>query len=159
MSNFSSDSNIAFLIDDNSIDNFIHKKMVELSGLFKEVKTYINSRDALNYLSDIDELNYTINHIPSIIFLDLNMPLTNGFQFMEIYARLPSFIHSRCKIVILTSSLDPADKLQAIVDKHILAFFNKPLSIEHFSHLNELMLNNSATISFDNYLVKIAPPA
>lgn len=143
MSDFASESNIVFLIDDNSVDNFIHKKMIELNGLSTEIKTYTSARDALNYLSEIDELNYLTSQIPFIIFLDLNMPLINGFQFMEIYERLSSIIHSRCKIVILTSSLNPADRNEAILSKHILAFFNKPLISEHFSELNDLILKKS----------------
>ena len=57
MSDFTSESNIVFLIDDNSVDNFIHKKMILLNGLSSEIKTYTNARDALNYLSENNEWN------------------------------------------------------------------------------------------------------
>ena len=86
------------------------------------------------------------------------MPLINGFQFMEIYERLPSIIYSRCKIVILTSSLNPADRHEAILNKHILAFFNKPLISEHFSELNELLNTKPASINTNNYAVNNHPP-
>lgn len=138
------ESNIVFLIDDNSVDNFVHKKMIELSKFSSQVRTFINARDALFYLSEIDDLNYNEHIIPSIIFLDLNMPLINGFQFLELYEKLPQVIHSKCKIVILTSSLNPADRVQVKTNKHLLTFINKPLSSEHFSELNILANNFSA---------------
>ncbi len=139
MSAYSTEPNIVFLIDDNSVDNFVHKKMIELNKFSSQVRTFSNAKDALFYLSEIDELNYNEHIIPSIIFLDLNMPLINGFQFLELYEKLPSIIHTKCKIVILTSSLNPADKNISVKNNHILAFLNKPLNSEHFLELNELL--------------------
>jgi|SRR3989344_5908769 len=136
------ESNIVFLIDDNSVDNFVHKKILELNKFSSQIRTFINAKDALYYLSEIDELNYNEHIIPSVIFLDLNMPLINGFQFLELYEKLPSIIHSKCKIVILTCSLNPEYKAQAKVNRHILTFINKPLSSEHFIELNKLLEKN-----------------
>lgn len=141
-STFETNTNIVFLVDDNSVDNFVHKKMIELNKFASQVRIFINAKDALYYLSEIDDLSYNEHTIPSIIFLDLNMPLINGFQFLELYEKLPSIIHSKCKIVILTNSLNPADRVQAKANKHIITFINKPLSSDHFAELNELLESN-----------------
>lgn len=133
------ESNIVFLIDDNSVDNFVHKKMIELNKFASQVRTFVKAKDALYYLSEIDDLNYNEHLIPSIIFLDLNMPLINGFQFLELYEKLPSIIHSKCKIVILTSSLNPADRALSKKNKHIITFINKPLNSGHFHELSSLL--------------------
>ena len=130
---------LVYLIDDSSIDNFINQKMIEQNVFLKQVKAFTKAIEALKCLFDLDENKASKNQIPSIIFLDLNMPLINGGRFLELFNKLSHFIKSRCKIVILTTSLNPKDEQSASNDSNIIVFFNKPLISTNFSVLNTLL--------------------
>lgn len=130
---------LVLLIDDSTIDNFVNKKIIEKSAFAKETIAFTNAGDALKYLSDIDELQLNEKKIPSLIFLDLNMPLINGFRFLELYNKLSPFIKSRCKIIILTTSINPHDKTLALSDKNTIAFYSKPLISNNLDELNHLL--------------------
>ena len=116
---------LILLVDDSNIDNFVTQKMIERNHFAKEVIAYTKAGNALKYLSDLDELKNDETPIPSLIFLDLNMPMINGFKFLEIYEKLSDFIKSRCKIIVLTSSVCPNDR-DLLENKNILAFLHKP---------------------------------
>src|SRR5688572_3400611 len=88
------------LIDDDSITNFINKKIIE--SVFSDCRMLIfeNAREAIAYIRDNP-------HKPFVIFLDINMPVMNGWQFLEVISTDAK--HNDMKINILTSSIDPSD--------------------------------------------------
>ena len=117
------------LLDDNDLDNFINEKIME-SNLFSK-KNYIctSGKSAIEFLTNIIEMgdDFSKNY-PEIIFVDLNMPLMDGFQFIEFFKKnLESKLHNP-KIVILTSSLFPEDVLKAEKISKDIIFLNKPLT-------------------------------
>jgi CheY-like chemotaxis protein len=119
------------LIDDSEIDNFINQKVIE-SNYFAE-KIYVNTGgiSALEFLK-----NLTVNEelmaqlLPKVIFIDLNMPLMDGFQFIGQFLQLPSRLNKQTKLVILTSSFNPEDKEKANQLFKEVLFLNKPLTDE-----------------------------
>lgn len=121
------------LIDDSEIDNFINQKVIE-SNYFAE-KIYVNTGgvSALEFLK-----NLTINGqmasklLPQVIFVDLNMPLMDGFQFIHQFLKLPEVITQHARLIILTSSFNPDDreKAQALSISKNVTFLNKPLTDE-----------------------------
>lgn len=117
------------LLDDNDLDNFINEKMME-SNLFSR-KNYIctSGKSAIEFLNNIIEMGDNIyENYPEIIFVDLNMPLMDGFQFIEFFKKnLESKLHNP-KIVILTSSIFPEDVSKAIKISKDIVFINKPLT-------------------------------
>ena len=117
------------LLDDNDLDNFINEKMME-SNLFSR-KNYIctSGKSAIEFLTNIIEMGENINeNYPEIIFVDLNMPLMDGFQFIEYFKKnLESKLHNP-KIVILTSSIFPEDVSKAVTISKDIIFLNKPLT-------------------------------
>jgi CheY-like chemotaxis protein len=117
------------LLDDNDLDNFINEKIME-SNLFSK-KNYIctSGKSAIEFLTNIVEMgdDFSKNY-PEIIFVDLNMPLMDGFQFIEFFKKnLESKLHNP-KIVILTSSIFPEDVLKAEKISKDIIFLNKPLT-------------------------------
>jgi CheY-like chemotaxis protein len=113
------------LVDDNEIDNFINERIIASSG-FCEKAVVKNSADgALNYLREIsgDE-----QKIPDIIFLDLNMPIKDGFGFLEEFAQLDPSIRNKSKVIVLSSSISPEDINRASTNPHVFKYINKPLS-------------------------------
>ena len=117
------------LIDDNELDNFINQKVIEMNN-FSE-KVYVNSSglSALEFLKNLCVNKVLIDEAsPSVIFVDINMPFMDGFQFLEQYYKLPAELSEKCKVVILTSSFNPADKETSLKISKDILFLNKPLT-------------------------------
>ncbi|AWG20296.1 response regulator [Flavobacterium faecale] len=96
------------IIDDDPTHIFITKKYVELSGLVENIMIYKNGKEAYDHLKAI----FTASEkLPEIILLDLNMPIWDGWQFLEEFIKIP--IKSKINIFILTSSVSATDKIQA----------------------------------------------
>lgn len=113
------------LVDDNNIDLLIGRKMVQLTNFASDVIAHSSADSALEYLrASADQPE----HIPEVIFLDLSMPITSGFDFLDLFGELPSEIRKTSKIVILTSSSDPRDMAQVALYSTVTDILIKPLT-------------------------------
>lgn len=120
------------LIDDNEIDNFINEKMIQGCGFSDTIYVHTGSRSALEFLSNLARSeSIPAELIPNIIFLDINMPVMDGFQFLEEYEKLPPRITDKCKIIMLTTSINPLDLKLANANRFVTDFVNKPLTQEN----------------------------
>jgi two-component SAPR family response regulator len=114
------------VVDDNYIDHFLVKKLLEKEGYQKEVLCFTEPAAALLYLQ-----NATIeNSIPCILFLDINMPGMNGFEFMQSYGSLHKPIRDHYKIVMLSSSFFEDDIAKANADTNVKSYRIKPLTVQ-----------------------------
>ena len=113
------------LIDDNDIDLFINKKIIEFNNFSNKLISLSSSKEALDYLQTVDK-----GALPQIIFLDLNMPLSDGFQVLSEFSKLADHIRTGVSIVILTSSNNPNDKDKVEKNANVLYFLSKPLNEE-----------------------------
>lgn len=112
---------LVLLIDDDPHDNFFHARVIRKSGRFRDVLVREGAVEALEYLKSGGER-------PDLIFLDINMPGMNGWEFLEEYQGLdPS---RRCKVIVvmLTTSEDPADIVKAKSFNLAPEFRTKPLT-------------------------------
>ncbi len=109
------------LIDDNYIDNFVTRKILESSNFADEIIVEQSAPDA------IDSLRDGIVR-PDVIFLDLRMPMMNGFEFLQEYEKLNLDSKDDIKIFMLSSSLDPTDVKRSSQNKYISQFIHKPLT-------------------------------
>ena len=115
----------ALLIDDNEIDNFINERMITSSGFAEKVIVKNSSDNALQFLKDKEQDE---NALPEIIFLDLNMPIKDGFVFLNDFETLSDIVKRKCKIAVLSSSISPEDINKASTNPYVIKYVNKPLS-------------------------------
>ncbi|MCD6067940.1 MAG: response regulator receiver [Bacteroidetes bacterium] len=119
------------LIDDNELDNFINQKIIEGNHFAERVYVNTGGQSALEFLKNLlvnDDLIDVL--FPSVIFIDINMPLMDGFQFIEQFNKLSGSINKEIKLAILTSSINPEDKTKTKDMGTEIAFINKPLTDE-----------------------------
>lgn len=118
------------LVDDNEIDNIINSKMIEASGLAEVTYTHNSASGAIDFLKNIVKLPNTDaekNVLPAFIFLDIDMPMMDGFQFLDEFEKLDSNLQKSTKIIMLSASINPRDKERAETYKNFVKFINKPL--------------------------------
>jgi CheY-like chemotaxis protein len=108
------------LIDDNYIDNFVTKKLLESSNFANNIVVCQSPSGAIELLRDGAVK-------PDVIFLDIRMPLMNGFQFLEEYDKI-NIDKESIKIFLLSSSFDPTDIKRSLDNKYITQFVHKPLT-------------------------------
>ncbi|POP54408.1 response regulator [Zhongshania marina] len=115
------------LIDDCKATNYIHRLIIEKYGFAEAITEFMNGKEAIDYLSTEVDGEFPT---PELIFLDLNMPVMNGWEFLESYKHLPSNQQAGVVVVMLTTSLNPDDEAQADNIDGVKAFSSKPLTIE-----------------------------
>ena len=113
------------LIDDDPDDNYIHQLVIDDWGHCKTVRVAENGTRALAYLADTQAPDYVR---PEVILLDINMPGMNGFEFLDEYHRLPGDLKSHVVVMMLTTSLNPADARRAGQFDEVTGYRNKPLT-------------------------------
>ena len=120
------------LVEDNEVDNFICEKLIKHHSFSKHLLIHTNGRNALEFLNNLGRNSaFPNNMIPDIIFLDINLPIMDGFQFLSEFEKQSERIKEHCKIIMLTSSVNPADVERAFNNKYVVKYISKPLTKEH----------------------------
>ncbi|HVD99899.1 MAG TPA: response regulator [Cytophagaceae bacterium] len=125
--------NCTLLVDDDIVSNFLSEKVIQGSDITNELKIAQNGHVAFKYLEKCSAVE---NPCPELIFLDVNMPVMDAFDFLYLYRQL----HKKDKgaIVILTSSDNPSD-IEHLSQFEILDYINKPLTKEKMDGLMRKM--------------------
>ena len=125
------------LVDDNEIDNLINQKMIEASNITQHIYTHTGARSAIEFLKNVEKLDDLAQKVlPDVIFLDIDMPLMDGFQFLEEFEKLSAEAKDKCRIVMLTSSINPQDVNKSKKYIYVKKYINKPLSQQNLDNLD-----------------------
>jgi CheY-like chemotaxis protein len=116
---------VAMLVDDNELDNFINKKLLENEMFAGNVIVHQSAQSALD---ELKKLESTPERLPRIIFLDIMMPHMDGFGFLEEINKQSDAIKKNCKIIMLSTSESFKDLNRANQSKYVYKFLNKPLN-------------------------------
>jgi CheY-like chemotaxis protein len=128
---------LVMLVDDNDTDNFISKRIIEITNFAGEVIVKSSGKSALDYLS---ENKNNVEALPEIIFLDINMPIVDGFVFLYEFETFNDTIKDKCKVIILSSSDNKRDIDKIVNNDYVIKFITKPLTE---TALEEIRLVNS----------------
>ncbi len=114
------------LIDDDVVHQFIIKKLAQgIESYLEEVLVFSNGEEAIDYIKSVSE---TTNELPDLILLDLNMPIMDGWEFLDEYLIIAPTLKKKIKIYILSSSDNPEDIKKARQYQRISDYLIKPIN-------------------------------
>jgi len=119
--------NCILLIDDDKPTNFINEVVIKQLDCAEKIVVVQNGSEALDYLKSKDDGEHPQ---PDLIFLDINMPAMNGWEFLEKYTELDKKQHGKVVVIMLTTSLNQDDEKKASGIPYINGFKSKPLTPE-----------------------------
>ncbi|MDQ0107305.1 CheY-like chemotaxis protein [Chitinophaga terrae (ex Kim and Jung 2007)] len=125
--------NMIFIVDDDPIHQQIAKIMIERQAISTGIRVFSDAQEVLDYLRENAGNDAAL---PDLILLDLNMPVMDGWEFLEEYAAFCNDLPKQIRIFVLTSSIDEKDRERVAGYKFVTGYLTKPLSKEIISHLS-----------------------
>ena len=114
------------VVDDDTIANFLIERIVQSTGMARNISKALNGREAL---AIFENHIYNASPLPEIVLLDLNMPIMNGFEFLKAYGELEFKDKDQILIILVTSSNNPSD-IERARQFGIKYYLTKPISAE-----------------------------
>lgn len=112
-----------WLIDDDEMTNFYNQFLLQSNQFASQIRAFTNAKEALAELEAAAEAKT----FPEYIFLDINMPVLDGWGFLQAYRTLPEESKKNCTLYILSSTIDEEDAKKAKIHEDVRDFISKPL--------------------------------
>ncbi|WP_310380155.1 response regulator [Flavobacterium sp.] len=128
---------LVLCIDDDPITLMLCKMVITKSSFSKEIATARNGEEAINYFDNLlvdFETNASIKQ-PQLLFLDLNMPVMNGWEFLDSFSNSKYSDFNKTKVIILSSTIDPADLEKSQKYPMVIDFLSKPITKEMLEYI------------------------
>jgi CheY-like chemotaxis protein len=119
------------IIDDDSVDRWIMRKSMNKINFSKEILEAENGADGLKMITD----HSNGVQLPELIFLDVNMPVLDGFGFLDVFEQLSREYKKRCRIAVVSANESEKEKKRALKYESVIGYFEKPLKEEVFFQL------------------------
>ena len=127
-----------WLIDDDPMNNVYNSFLMEEHFPNFTVESFLFAGDALKQLQKFPRLN----NVPDVLFVDISMPIINGWEFLDACEEHCKWMQKRCSVFMLTASEDPKDPSMAVKHPLVSGFIQKPLKVDF---LNDWLLNYRST--------------
>ncbi|MFV7235671.1 response regulator [Flavobacterium sp. ZB4R12] len=118
---------VIWVVDDDAIYQIIVNKIIQRSEMFSAISSFKNGKDAIDILHNSLENNELL---PDIILLDINMPIMDGWEFMEEMGLIKSKMSKQIIIYIVSSSIAIEDKNKSKTYPDILGYLSKPITTD-----------------------------
>src|SRR5690606_6918232 len=125
---------LACIIDDDKIYVNLVKKIIEIKKLSQNLIIFKNGKEALDYFKAILE-NLTEDRLPDIIFLDLNMPVMDGWEFLGEFIKIKNNFNKKITLYVVSSSIDPRDLERAKSFNMVTDYLIKPIELKKFEKI------------------------
>lgn len=116
------------IVDDDKIFHMMAIRLMQLTNVSERFLTFINGREAIEY---IEAHQNDASSIPDALFLDINMPIVDGWGFLDRYDKIQHQLAKKIKIYMVSSSIDPRDTDRAKENIYVLDYISKPVDKEH----------------------------
>ena len=121
-------------VDDDPITLMLCKKVITKTSFSKTIITAKNGEEALQYFNSILDKNEETK-LPQLIFLDLNMPIMDGWEFLDNFSTNKYSAVNSTKIVVLSSTIDPEDLEKSKKYNMVIDFLSKPITTNMLTYL------------------------
>ncbi|WP_103069264.1 response regulator [Aquimarina sediminis] len=122
------------IIDDDNIYISLLSKIIELKKLSDSILVFNNGKEALDFFIDSIPKQNTID-IPQIIFLDINMPVMDGWKFLEEFSKIKNGIFEKITLYVVSSSIDSRDIERAKSIDIVTDYLTKPITLKDFERV------------------------
>ena len=131
---------IICIIDDDDVYQYTITNAIKKNSIVKKILVFSDGKEGIDFL--IDNIA-NVEDIPDIIFLDINMPIMDGWQFLEQYVKLKPRVGKKVTIYMISSSVDPIDVKRAKAMSEISDYLIKPIKSEQVSEIIEKIKNEN----------------
>jgi len=118
------------LIDDDKVYQFTSKMILEATQLTSRITTFFNGQEAIEFF--LDPANQQIDILPDVIFLDINMPIMNGWNFLEEFDKIFYTLPKKILIYVVSSSVDDSDMEKSKSFLSVADYVIKPINKEKY---------------------------
>ncbi len=128
-------------IDDDPITLMLCKMVIKKASFSNEIATSKNGEEALQYFNTLKQINSNneFKKQPQLIFLDLNMPVMGGWEFLESFSTSDYADYNKTKVIILSSTIDPEDLEKSKKYPMVIDFLSKPISKEMLAYVKGII--------------------